>query len=105
MFKSFLLASVLLFPAYAQTGSESFPGGSILFTDQNGFVWETEDASGWIPSNIRRQTEAKIQTTSNPDFPLLIEFYANDGRYEILPVSRDGAKALGKGLKRAGLVE
>lgn len=104
MLKSFLLASILLFPAFAQTGIETFPGGEILFTD-SGFVWESKDASGWIPSNVQRQTEGKIQTTSNPDFPLFLETYANDGHYELLPVSRAGALKLGKGLKKAGLVE
>src|ERR1043165_7401797 len=103
MIKSFLLASVfLLFPV--QAGSEAFPGGSILFTDQNGFVWETEDASGWIPSNIKRKLKLEIQTTSNPDFPIFVETEAKDGHYELLPVSREGAIKLGKGLKRKGLI-
>lgn len=104
MFKSFLLASLLLFPAYAQTGVEVFPGGMLLYWD-SGFFWESEDVSGWIPSNIRREPETYIQTTADNDFPLFIEFRSKDGNYELIPISRDGVRALGKGLKKAGLIE
>lgn len=106
MAKLFLLAFLLLLPVQAGQKEESFPGGTLKIY-QNAFVWESKDASGILPANIKREVEVKIQSIlAGPDsIKLLIEVYTNDGHYEILPVNLQGAKALGKGLKRFGFVE
>lgn len=97
LYLALALALPALIAAPVAVETVSFPGGSLELLDGNKFVWESEDVSGLLPSNVRRAVEIKIQTPLNsslPNIAALVEVYTNDGRYELIPLSHGALDAL-----------
>lgn len=111
MIRLFLLAvlflAALTIPAITQETArvkEDFPGGHLLLLDNGQFVWESKDTSGLIPGYAGTLQFQTIISPASNDASVFVKAYQGK-QYYLAVFSKEQIKALGKGLKHAGLID